>query len=91
MYAERTDFGFDPDRFEPAYEELERALYEGRAVTTVVAPLLGIALDAEANADDGPRISTAGSSAAAWVIPTNEELMIARHTRDVLHEAPARG
>jgi hypothetical protein len=47
VFAERTDFGFDPDRFGPAYEELERALYEGRAVTMVVAPLLGIALDAE--------------------------------------------
>ena len=29
----------------------------------------------------GPRISTAGSRIAAWVIPTDEELMIARHTR----------
>jgi hypothetical protein len=47
VFAERTEFGFDPDRFEAAYEELERALYEGRAVTTVVAPLLGIALDPE--------------------------------------------
>ena len=28
----------------------------------------------------GPRISTAGSRVSAWVIPTNEELMIARHT-----------
>ena len=28
----------------------------------------------------GPRISTAGSQVSAWVIPTNEELMIARHT-----------
>jgi len=45
LYAERSDFEFDPDRFEPAYEELERALYEGRALTTVVAPLLGLALD----------------------------------------------
>ena len=27
------------------YAELERALYEGRAVTTVAAPVLGIALD----------------------------------------------
>jgi hypothetical protein len=45
VFAERTEFGFDPDRFEAAYEELEQALYEGRAVTTVVAPLLGIALD----------------------------------------------
>ena len=30
------------------------------------------------------RISTAASRVSAWVIPTNEELMIARHTRDVL-------
>jgi hypothetical protein len=45
VFAERTEFGFDRARFEAAYEELERALYEGRAVTTVVAPLLGIALD----------------------------------------------
>jgi acetate kinase len=48
------------------------------------AAWLGIALDAEANADDGPRISTAGSRTTAWVVPTNEELMIARHTRDLL-------
>jgi hypothetical protein len=45
VFAERSDFAFDSDRFEAGYEELERALYEGRAVTTVVAPLLGIALD----------------------------------------------
>lgn len=45
VFAERSQFGFDPARFEDAYAELERALYEGRAVTTVVAPLLGIALD----------------------------------------------
>jgi hypothetical protein len=47
VYAERTEFGFDRDRFEAAYEELEHALYEGRAVTVVVAPLLGLALDSE--------------------------------------------
>jgi hypothetical protein len=45
LYAERSDFEFDQDRFEAAYEELECAVYEGRAVTTVAAPLLGIALD----------------------------------------------
>jgi acetate kinase len=48
------------------------------------AAWLGLTLDAEANADDGPRISAAGSRTTAWVIPTNEELMIARHTRDLL-------
>ncbi len=45
LYAERSDFEFDQDRFDLVYEELEQALYEGRTVTTVVAPLLGIALD----------------------------------------------
>jgi acetate kinase len=48
------------------------------------AAWLGIAFDAAANAKHGPRISSPSSSVAAWVIPTNEELMIARHTRDVL-------
>jgi acetate kinase len=41
---------------------------------------LGIALDPDANARKGPRISRADSRVSAWVIPTNEELMIARHT-----------
>ena len=47
------------------------------------AAWLGIELDAEANARGGPRISTASSKVSAWVIPTNEELMIARHTREI--------
>ncbi|HWL83206.1 MAG TPA: acetate/propionate family kinase [Roseomonas sp.] len=42
---------------------------------------LGIDLDADANAAHGPRISRSGSRAAAYVLPTNENLMIARHTR----------
>jgi acetate kinase len=48
------------------------------------AAWLGVALDSGANARNGPRISTTDSEVAAWVIPTNEELMIARHTRHVL-------
>jgi acetate kinase len=51
------------------------------------AAWLGIELDAQANDAHGPRISTAASRTAAWVIPTNEELVIARHTRDVLAKA----
>jgi len=43
------------------------------------AAWLGVDLDEAANARGGPRISTPGSHATAWVIPTNEELMIARH------------
>ena len=48
------------------------------------AAWLGVELDAAANERNGPRISTAASRVAAWVIPTNEELMIARHTRAVI-------
>ncbi len=48
------------------------------------AAWLGAELDPAANARRGPCISTPGSGVAAWVIPTNEELMIARHARWVL-------
>ncbi len=45
VFDQRSRFGFEPDRFERAYTELELALYEGRRTTTVIAPLLGLALD----------------------------------------------
>jgi acetate kinase len=41
---------------------------------------LGVSLDDAANASGGPRISSAESRVAVWVIPTDEEAMIARHT-----------
>jgi acetate kinase len=45
---------------------------------------LGVELDAQSNTSGGPRISTQQSRISAWVIPTNEELMIARHTASLL-------
>jgi acetate kinase len=45
------------------------------------ATWLGVRLDESANATNRSRISTAGSPVSAWVIPTNEELIIARHTQ----------
>ncbi len=48
------------------------------------AAWLGVELDAAANGAGGPRISAPASRVSAWVIPTNEELMIARHTRALL-------
>jgi acetate kinase len=45
---------------------------------------LGVELDRAANAKNGPRISTPSSRVSAWVIRTNEELMIARHTAGLL-------
>jgi acetate kinase len=48
------------------------------------AAWLGVELDEAANTANGPRISRPDSRAAAWVIPTNEELMIARHARQLI-------
>jgi acetate kinase len=45
---------------------------------------LGLELDPEANAKGDGRISHQGSRIACYVIPTDEELMIARHTLRVL-------
>jgi acetate kinase len=44
------------------------------------ATWLGVHLDEAANVAGGPRITASDSSPSAWVIPTNEDLMIARHT-----------
>ena len=49
------------------------------------AAWLGVELDPTANAAGGPRLSTESSRVPAWVIPTNEELMIARHTWRLLN------
>ena len=48
------------------------------------AAWLGVELDPVANAKGGPCITTRRSRVTGWVIPTNEELMIARHTLHVL-------
>jgi acetate kinase len=48
------------------------------------AAWLGLELDKAANDARGPRLSKPDSRIAAWVIPTNEELMIARHTQRLL-------
>lgn len=45
VFAERDEFEFDPARFQAAYHELERTLLEGRCTTTVIAPVLGLAID----------------------------------------------
>jgi acetate kinase len=48
------------------------------------AAWLGVKLDPAANAAGASCISSADSRIPVWVIPTNEELMIARHTRRIL-------
>jgi acetate kinase len=48
------------------------------------AAWLGLEIDDAANARHGPCISTSGSRVSAWVVPTDEELMIARHVARLL-------
>jgi acetate kinase len=57
---------------------------EIRARICQASSWLGIELDEQANAAGGPRITTPKSKVSAWVIPTNEELMIARHMARLL-------
>jgi acetate kinase len=47
---------------------------------------LGIALDAQANAAGRSLISSSDSRTRLYVVPTDEELMIARHTLALLNE-----
>lgn len=63
---------------------------EIRRRITKASDWLGLELDQNANAQAGPRISTDESRVSAWVIPTNEELMIARHTGRLLGLTAAR-
>ncbi len=48
------------------------------------ASWLGLRLDTDANARGGPCITTADSAVAAWVVPADEEVMIAMHARALL-------
>ena len=52
------------------------------------AAWLGVEIEHDANERNESRISTATSRVSTWVIPTNEELMIARHTRALLAPQP---
>jgi acetate kinase len=46
---------------------------------------LGVQFDETANRSGGPKISSDSSAVSVWVIPTDEDLMIARHTSNVIH------
>ena len=60
--------------------EIRRRVCEGAA-------WLGIELDPAANEAGGPCLTRPGSRASAWTIPTDEDLMIARHTRSLVRDA----
>ncbi len=60
-----------------------------RARVCQAANWLGVELDEDANNAGGPCISPSAGRVSAWVIPTNEELMIARHTQRLLKSRPS--
>jgi acetate kinase len=55
------------------------------------AAWLDLELDPTANRSGGPRISALTSRVGVYALPTDEELMIARHTLAVLRRAPTAG
>jgi acetate kinase len=55
-----------------------------RARICAASAWLGIELDEASNAGKRARITRDGSAVSAWVIPTNEELVIARHAWSLL-------
>ena len=60
-------------------DEIRRRIIESSA-------WLGLEIDGDANKRHGPRITRAGSRVSAWASPTNEELIIARHTSALLRQ-----
>jgi len=61
-----------------------------RAMLCAKLAWLGVKLDVPANDANGPRISTADSAVSVWVIPTDEELMIAQHTLQLVEDKAPR-
>ena len=57
---------------------------------TILVARLGVSLDASANADGKSFISRSDSRVPACVVPTDEELTIARHTCSPLSQQPKR-
>jgi acetate kinase len=57
---------------------------EVRARVCAPAKWIGITLDEAANSRNGLLISAPASAVSVWVVPTDENLMVARHTRQLL-------
>jgi acetate kinase len=61
---------------------------EIRRRVCIEAAWLGLDIDETTNAAGGSKITTDCGKASAWVVPTNEDLMIARHVRTLLDGSP---
>ncbi len=47
VWADATDFVFEPERFEAAFAELEDAVYADQSLTEVMAPVDGLVIESE--------------------------------------------
>ncbi len=59
----------------------ERPVTVGDSISVTVT----VTAKEAANRTGGPKISAGGSAVSVWVIPTDEDLMIACHTKDIIH------
>jgi acetate kinase len=57
---------------------------EIRRRVCAAAAWLSVEIDEHANNQGGPCLSRPGSKVSVWVIPTDEDLMIAQHTQRVI-------
>lgn len=73
--------GLDAIVFTAGIGEYDKAV---RARICRDAAWLGVEVDDALNEAGGPRISTAASRVSAWVVPTDEEVMMARHAKRLL-------
>jgi acetate kinase len=71
---------------------LKFALFKkNEAEICLQAAWLGLELDAAGNERQGPCLSTPASKVTAWVLPTDEDLIIARHTLQGAMRSPDSG
>ena len=62
VWAEATEFGFDPDRFKAAFAELESTAYDGCTLSVVLAPVDGLVIESDELAlGDGLALVRAGT------------------------------
>ena len=76
-----------------SYQNISVALVQAdidavKAAIVTINTKLSFLVTLDANERKGTRISRSASRVSAWVVPTNEELMIARHTAVLLGLVP---
>jgi hypothetical protein len=62
VWEDATDFVYDPERFDAAFRQLEELVYDGRALSVVIAPVDGLVIEsAEVNLGEGMSLMRASA------------------------------